>query len=433
MTILLLGRGGREHALAVAIAEAAPQERLIAAPGNPGMAAVAEIQSLDIDSPDAVVAAARACAADLVVVGPEAPLAAGVADALSAAGVLCFGPSRAAAQLETSKSFAKDVMAAAGAPTAASAIFTDIAGAEAHIRQAGAPIVVKADGLAAGKGVVVAQSVDEAVAAATAMFSGRFGAAGASVLVEEALTGDELSVFAITDGETARIIGSAQDHKRAWDGDLGPNTGGMGAYAPAPLATPALEARVLAEIIEPVLAEMRRRGAPFRGVLYAGLMIDDAASGGDPAQARLNVIEFNVRLGDPEAQVVLPRLRADLPALMRAAAAGDGALARLPIEIADEAALCVVMAAPGYPGEHRSGEAIGGLDGVAAQAGVQVFHAGTARRDGGLVSAGGRVLGVTGRAPTLAEAQARAYAAVAAVDWPGAQYRKDIGWRALAR
>ncbi|MEL6977397.1 MAG: phosphoribosylamine--glycine ligase [Pseudomonadota bacterium] len=429
MNILLLGGGGREHALAWALSRDSGGGLLVAAPGNGGVDGLAERRAVDIEDPGAVLALAQEIGADLVVIGPEAPLAAGVSDALIAAGVPCFGPSRAAAMLEISKAFTKEICAACGAPTAASARFGAAAPALAHLSQAGAPIVVKADGLAAGKGVVVAETEAEAESAIRAIFDDAVGAdaAGAvSALLEEKLTGDELSYFVLTDGETVRPFGSAQDHKRAFDGDQGPNTGGMGAYAPAPLLTPALEERILGEIIHPVLAEMRRRGTPYRGVLYAGLMVDD----GQP-----KLIEFNARFGDPEAQVLMLRLASDLaPALAACAAprpAGAAALSDVEIAWRNEAAMTVVMAAQGYPGSYAKGEAIRGLDEAASAPGVEIFHAGTRREGDAVLSAGGRVLNVTARRPKLREARDAAYAALAQIDWPGGFHRSDIGWRAL--
>ncbi|MEM7499701.1 MAG: phosphoribosylamine--glycine ligase [Pseudomonadota bacterium] len=420
MDVLILGGGGREHALAAGIAASPDCGRLVVAPGNAGIAAIAECAALDILDPATVVAFVRAEGIGFVVVGPEAPLAAGVADALVAAGIPVLGPSAAAAQLESSKAFTKEICDAAGAPTAAWARFDAAAPARAYVAARGAPIVVKADGLAAGKGVTVAMTEAEALAAIDAMFEGAHGAAGATVVVEDFMGGEEASLFVLCDGETALPLASAQDHKRAFDGDEGPNTGGMGAYSPAPVLTEAVEAAAMARIVRPVLAEMAARGTPFRGILYAGLMIEAGAP---------RLVEFNVRFGDPEAQVVLPRLRTDLLALLLAAA--EGRLSGMTPDWTPEAALTVVLAARGYPGSYAKGEPIRRLETAAALPGVLVFHAGTAAGPQGTVSAGGRVLAVTALGPTLAEAQARAYAGVDAIDWPGGFHRRDIGWRAL--
>ena len=414
-TVLILGGGGREHALAWKLAQSPEVTRLICAPGNAGIAEVAECRALDILSPGAVVDFARAEGAGFVVIGPEAPLETGVSDALAAAGIPHFGPSRAAARLETSKTFAKEIADAVGAPTAPWARFEDLAAAEAHVRAQGAPIVVKADGLAAGKGVTVAATVDEALAALRGVLD---GTPGAAAVVEAFMQGEEASLFALADGETVIPFGAAQDHKRAFDGDRGPNTGGMGAYSPAPVLTPALEARAMAEIVRPVVAEMARRGTPYRGVLYAGLML--TAEGP-------KLVEFNARFGDPECQVLMLRLGSDLLPLLRACA--DGRLADQRPVWRDEAAAVVVVAAKGYPGEVARGEPIGGLAEVAAQPGAVVFHAGTKADGDRVLSNGGRVLGVAARAPSLPEAVARAYAAVDRLDWPGGFHRRDIGAR----
>ncbi len=428
LTLLLLGGGGREHALAWRLAQSPRCGRLIAAPGNAGMARLADCAALDAEDPAAVVAFAREQRVDFVVIGPEAPLAAGVADALTAAGIACFGPSRAAAQLESSKSFTKEVCRACGAPTAAAARFDSRAAALAHLDAVGAPIVVKADGLAAGKGVTVALTKDAAAAAGEAAFDGAFGAAGAAVLIEEMLTGEEASLFALSDGETVRLFGGAQDHKRAFDGDQGPNTGGMGAYAPAPALSGAAAERAMDEIVRPVVAEMARRGTPYRGVLYAGLMIEDGAP---------RLIEFNARFGDPETQALMRLFEGDLVAALLACAERVGAATTAPrleavaLDWSDQAALTVVMAAEGYPGAYRKGEPIGGLAEAAAVEGVTLFYAGVQADDGRLLSNGGRVLNVTAAAPDLAEARARAYRAVDRVDWPGGFCRRDIAWRAL--
>jgi phosphoribosylamine---glycine ligase len=420
MKILILGGGGREHALAWAIAQNPKCDHLFCAPGNAGIRGLADCMKIDVLDAGAVRDFCRLVGIDLVVVGPEAPLAAGVADALRRAGTPVLGPSRAAARLEASKAFAKEIARAAGVPTAASASFTDPAAARAHVAATGAPIVVKADGLAAGKGVVVAESVNEANAAIDAMFGGQLGAAGATVLIEEFMPGEEASFFVLVDGETVLPLGTAQDHKRALDGDRGPNTGGMGAYSPAPVMTPAVVDATLATIVRPTLAELARRGTPYQGILYAGLMI---------AEATPRLVEFNVRFGDPEAQVILMRLGAQF--LDAALACVEGRLAEIRLNWADDHALCVVMAANGYPGPYARGEEIRNL--ATDHPRVQVFHAGT-RADGDRVlSDGGRVLGVTARGATLREARDRAYGTVARIDWPGGFCRRDIGWRALGQ
>jgi phosphoribosylamine---glycine ligase len=422
MRVLLLGAGGREHALAIALAKSRSLTRLFIAPGNPGAAAFGEIVALDIVDCQAIVLFCKTLSIGLVVVGPEAPLVAGVADALSAAGIACFGPSRAAAQLEGSKGFTKDFCRDFGIPTAAYGRFDRLDPALEFMRAKGAPIVVKADGLAAGKGVVVAMTEAEAEAALRAMFDGEFGAAGAEVVIEEFLAGEEVSFFALSDGERAVAFSCAQDHKRVGEGDTGANTGGMGAYAPAPIMTEAMNARVMQEIIAPTVAGMRARGTPFRGVLFAGLMIGEDGP---------KLIEYNVRFGDPEAEVVLTRLESDLLALMVGCAHG-----RLPPEaprFSDEAALTVVLAARGYPGAVTKGSEIRGIEQAAKLPGVTIHYAGV-RKDGGrLLADGGRVLAVTAIGDSVAQAQARAYSAVDAIDWPEGFCRRDIGWRAAPR
>ena len=421
MNVLLIGAGGREHALAWKISASPMLGRLYAAPGNPGIAAHAECVALDVADHQAVVAFAKEKKIGLVVVGPEAPLVAGLADDLAAAGIRVFGPSAKAAQLEGSKGFTKDLCARYSIPTAAYGRFGNAADARAYARKVGAPIVVKADGLAAGKGVTVAMELDEALAAIDSCFDGAFGAAGAEVVVEEFLEGEEASFFFLCDGRTALPFGTAQDHKRVGDGDTGPNTGGMGAYSPAPVLTPELEARVIAEIIEPTMRGMAEMGAPFAGVLYAGLMLTRDGP---------KLIEYNARFGDPECQVLMPRLEDDVLPLLLAAA--EGRLAGLSLRWRAEAALTVVMAAKGYPGAAEKGGVISGLEAAAEEA--LVFHAGTARdASGRLVAAGGRVLCVTATGEGVAQAQARAYAAVGRIDWPGGFCRRDIGWRAVAR
>lgn len=423
MNILLIGSGGREHALALAIAGSPSCDRLFVAPGNAGTAAHGENVSLDVADHDAVVAFCREKDVGLVVVGPEGPLVAGLVDDLAAAGIAAFGPRRVAAQLEGSKGYTKALCAEYGIPTAAFARFDALEPALAHLAATGAPIVVKADGLAAGKGVVVAETAAEAEEALRAIFSGALGAAGASVVMEEKLEGEEVSFFALCDGKTALPLASAQDHKRVFDGDVGPNTGGMGAYSPAPVLTPALAERVMAEIVRPTLVAMAERGTPFVGILYAGLMLT--------AQGP-KLIEYNVRFGDPEAQVLMPRLASDLVAAMLAAC--EGRLEGIDLRWRDDAALTVVLATRGYPGAlETTGSTIGGLERAGALPGVSVFHAATAREGERLVARGGRVLAVTGTGPTLAAARDRAYEAVDRIDWPEGFHRRDIGWRALGR
>ena len=421
MNVLLIGSGGREHALAWKIAQSPVLAKLYAAPGNPGIAECAECVPLDPADHQAVAAFCAEKSIDLVVVGPEVPLVAGIADDLRAAGIAVFGPSQEAARLEGSKGYTKALCAEAGIPTAAWARFEDAAGARAYAGEHGAPLVVKADGLAAGKGVTVAMTLAEAHAAIDDCFAGLHGAAGASVVIEDFLEGEEASFFVLADGETAVPLATAQDHKRVGEGDTGPNTGGMGAYSPAPAMTPALVERTMAEIVRPTLAAMAARGAPFRGVLYAGLML--TAEGPQ-------LIEYNVRFGDPETQVLMLRLESDLLPLLAASAAGTLA-DRPPPRWNDGAALTVVMAARGYPGAYVKGDAIRGIDRADAMEGVKVFHAGTALRDGEFVAHGGRVLNVTARGASIAEAQRLAYAAVDVIDWPEGFARRDIGWRAM--
>lgn len=422
MRVLLIGSGGREHALAWAIANSPALDKLYAAPGNPGIAEEAERVDLDPADHAAVTAFCKANRIDFVVVGPEQPLVAGLVDDLEAAGVAAFGPTRAAARLEGSKAFTKDLCARHGIPTAAYGRFTDRAAAEAYVREKGAPIVVKADGLAAGKGVTVATTVEEALAAVADCFGGAFGAAGAEVVIEDYLDGEEASFFALSDGTTVLPLASAQDHKRVFDGDKGPNTGGMGAYSPAPVMTAEITERVMAEIVRPTVAAMAAEGSPFKGVLFAGLMI--TADGP-------KLIEFNVRFGDPETQVLVLRLKDDLLLLMKAAR--DGLLARMSCRWRDDAALTVVLAAEGYPGSPRKGTEIRGLERAAAIEGVTIFHAGTRREGDRLLASGGRVLNVTGTGRGVAEARNRAYAAVDAIDWPEGFCRRDIGRRAIDR
>ncbi len=422
MNILLLGSGGREHALAWKIAASPLTERLVCAPGNAGIARECEVTALDLADHAAVIAFCRANRIDLVVVGPEAPLCAGIVDDLAAAGIKAFGPGKAAARLEGSKGFTKDLCRANRIPTAAYQRFTAPAPAKAYVRARGAPIVIKADGLAAGKGVVVAASVAEAEGAIDMMLGGGLGEAGAEVVVEELLEGEEASFFALCDGETAIPLASAQDHKRAFDGDRGPNTGGMGAYSPAPVMTPQIARRAMDEIVLPTVAAMKAMGAPYQGVLYAGLMITAAGP---------KLIEYNVRFGDPECQVLMLRLMSDLvPALL---ACCDGMLGNFDLRWYPDAALTVVMAAKGYPGGYAKGSVIEGLAAAAAVEGVEIFHAGTRAEGGRILANGGRVLDVSALGKTVAEAQARAYAAVDRIAWDGGFCRRDIGFRAVER
>jgi len=420
MNILILGSGGREHALAWAVLQNPKCDRLVVAPGNAGIAAIADCASFDINDGAAVCAFASEEAIDFIIIGPEAPLAAGVADDLRAAGFLVFGPSKAAAQLEASKRFTKEICDAAKAPTAAYAHFTDADSAKAYITDQGAPIVVKADGLAAGKGVIVATTVTEALDAVDDMFSGEFGDAGAEVVIEEFMDGEEASYFVLCDGENILPIGTAQDHKRVGDGDIGPNTGGMGAYSPAPVLTDAIAQKALDEIVKPTVAEMKKRGMPYQGVLYVGLMIQDG-------QPRL--VEYNVRFGDPECQVLMMRLGGQ--ALDALQACADGTLKDMQLHWANDHAMTVVMAADGYPGDYEKGSVIKGLDQVGATSSQMVFHAGTTAKEGQITATGGRVLNVTARGATLREARDAAYECCENIDWPEGFYRKDIGWRAL--
>ena len=422
MNVLLIGSGGREHALAWKLAASPLLTKLYAAPGNPGIAREAELVALDVEDHAATAAFCRDKEIGLVVVGPEAPLVAGLADALREDGIRVFGPSQAAARLEGSKGFTKDLCAEFGIPTAAFGRFDKAADAAAYVRGVGAPIVVKADGLAAGKGVTVAMTLEEALAAIDDCFSGSYGEAGEEVVVEEYLEGEEASFFCLCDGATALPFGTAQDHKRLGEGDTGPNTGGMGAYSPAPVMTPDMVRRTMDEIIRPTLRGMEARGAPFSGLLFAGLMI----TGDGP-----KLIEYNVRFGDPECQVLMMRLKDDLLVLLNAAV--DGQLAHSSARWRDEAALTVVMAAKGYPGTVEKGTRIGGLDEAAAQDGVEIFQAGTALKDGALVANGGRVLNVTAVGASVAAARDRAYRAVDAIDWSQGFCRRDIGWRAIGR
>jgi phosphoribosylamine--glycine ligase len=422
MNILLLGSGGREHALAWKIAASPLVAKLWCAPGNAGIAQEAECVALDIADHAAVIDFCRANAVDFVLVGPETPLVAGIVDDLAAAGIKAFGPGRAAAQLEGSKGFTKDLCKANNIPTAGYERFGDADAAKTYIRALGAPTVVKADGLAAGKGVVVAMTLDEALDAVDMNFAGGPGGAGAEIVVEEFMTGEEASFFALCDGEHALPLATAQDHKRAFDGDKGPNTGGMGAYSPAPVMTDAVCARVMDEIIHPTLRAMKAKGMPFKGVLFAGLMITDKGP---------KLIEYNVRFGDPECQVLMLRMMSDIvPALL---ASADGQLKNFDLRWYPEPALTVVMAAKGYPRDYQKDTRIEGLDEAAKVEGVEIFHAGTMAKDGHILANGGRVLNVCASGKTVAEAQRRAYEAVDRIHWPEGFCRRDIGWQAVKR
>jgi phosphoribosylamine--glycine ligase len=422
MNVLLIGSGGREHALAWKLAQSPLLGTLTCAPGNPGIARIATCVSLDPSDHAAVIRYCSDHDVSFVVVGPEAPLVGGLTDALAEAGIKHFGPSRRAAMLEGSKGFTKDLCREYGIPTAAYGRFGDAAAAKAFLDTQRFPTVVKADGLAAGKGVVIAGSRAEAEAAVDACFSGAFGAAGAEVVIEEFLEGEEASFFALCDGTAVIPMASAQDHKRVGEHDTGPNTGGMGAYSPAPVMTEAMTARTMNEIVRPTVDAMAARGTPFKGVLFAGLMI--TADGP-------KLIEYNVRFGDPETQVLMMRLKSDLLAAMLSTA--DGTIGHVDLEWSDDAALTVVYAAEGYPGTPRKGTEIRGIEAASAVDAVEVFHAGTKAVDGLIVADGGRVLAVTATGRTVAEAQARAYDAVDRIDWPGGFCRRDIGWRAIGR
>ncbi|MDE1994169.1 MAG: phosphoribosylamine--glycine ligase [Rhizobiaceae bacterium] len=420
MKVLLIGSGGREHALAWKLAQSPLMTEFYAAPGNPGIAEHATLVAINTEDNDAVAAFCKEKAIDFVVVGPEAPLVAGLADRLRADGIAVFGPSAAAAQLEGSKGFTKDICARYDIPTGAYQRFNNAPKAKAYIRLQGAPIVVKADGLAAGKGVTVAMTVDEALAAVDDCFEGAFGAAGAEVVIEAYLDGEEASFFCLCDGTHALALATAQDHKRVGDGDTGPNTGGMGAYSPAPVMTPDMVERTMKEIIEPTMRGMAESGHPFSGVFFAGLMI--TAKGPE-------LIEYNVRFGDPECQVLMMRLKSDLLPLLLACA--NGTLDQVSAEWSDEPALTVVMASKGYPGSYAKNTPIGALP--ADTDGAKVFHAGTALKDGALVATGGRVLNVTATGKTVGEAHKRAYAVASQVKWENGFCRSDIGWRAIER
>ena len=420
MNILLIGSGGREHALAWAISNSPLCDRLFVAPGNPGIGQIARNVEIKVTDHAAVIAFCRLQNIGLVVVGPEAPLVAGLADDLSAAGIKCFGPRKYPAQLEGSKGFTKDICSKYNIPTAAYGRFKDKASALAYLDANGAPIVIKADGLAAGKGVTVAMDMATAREAVEDIFSGKFG--GAECVIEEFLEGEEASFFVLTDGKNALPLATAQDHKRVGDGDTGPNTGGMGAYTPAPCMTPALCSEALETIVKPTIRALQDMGHPYVGVLYAGLILTKDGP---------KLIEYNCRFGDPEAQVLMMRLKDDLVTLLLACC--DGTLDKVSARWHDDVALTVVMCANGYPGDVLKGTEIRGLDGASAMEGVEIFHAGTAAKDGRIVANGGRVLNVTARGATVREARDRAYAAVDRIDWPEGFCRRDIAWRALAR
>ncbi|MBV24093.1 MAG: phosphoribosylamine--glycine ligase [Rhodospirillaceae bacterium] len=420
MKVLLVGSGGREHALAWAIATSPLCDELVCAPGNAGMAELGRCVDVGAEDVDGLLALAREENANYVVVGPEASLVAGLVDRLDTVGIKSFGPSVAAAALEGSKGFMKDFCARHNIPTAAYGRFTDAAKAKAFIREKGGALVVKTDGLAAGKGVLICDTPEEAQAAVDTMMAEKaFGAAGNEIVVEEFLDGEEASFFALCDGENALALASAQDHKRVGEGDTGPNTGGMGAYSPAPVVTPEMEARIMDSIIAPTVAGMKAEGAPYKGVLFAGLMI---TSGGEP-----QLLEFNVRFGDPECQVLVPRLKSDLLTAMVATSGGQ--LSRLDLRWSEQTALTVVMAAKGYPGSYEKGSEIMGLEAAGSREGVIVFHAGTKAKNGKIIASGGRVLGVTALGTDVGEAKARAYGAVDAIQWEEGFCRRDIGWR----
>jgi phosphoribosylamine--glycine ligase len=422
MNILLLGSGGREHALAWKLSASPLVDRFICAPGNAGIAQEAECVAVDIADHAAVIALCKTNKIDFVVVGPETPLVAGIVDDLGAAGIKAFGPTKSAAQLEGSKGFTKDLCRANNIPTAAYERFTSAASAKAYVRKQGMPLVIKADGLAAGKGVIIPQTLAEAEAAVDMMFEGGLGAAGAEVVVEEFMVGEEASFFAMCDGETAIPLASAQDHKRVGDGDTGPNTGGMGAYSPALVMTPEMTARTMNEIIVPTMRAMKAMGSPYKGVLFAGLMITRDGP---------KLIEYNARFGDPETQVLMLRLMSDLlPALI---ASRDGQLKSFDLRWYPDAALTVVMAAKGYPGDYKRGSAIEGLDDAAEAEGVEIFHAGTKMVDGKITANGGRVLNVSALGKSVTEAQTRAYQAIDRIKWPEGFCRRDIGWQAVKR
>ncbi len=423
MRILVVGGGGREHALCWAISASPLCTKLYCAPGNAGIAGVAECVDVGAEDIPGQVALAQRLKIDFVVIAPDAPLVAGMADAFAEAGIRAWGPTKAAARLEGSKSFTKELCRANDIPTAAYEHFTDPAEAEAYIRKQGAPIVVKADGLAAGKGVIIAETVEQAVGAVRDMLSGnKFGAAGSSVVIEEFMQGEEASFFVLSDGENVLPLLGAQDHKRAFDGDKGPNTGGMGAYSPAPVFDAAMQKRTMDEIVLPTIRAMASAGTPFKGVLYVGLMIDAKGP---------RLVEFNCRFGDPETQVLMLRLKSDLlPALI---ASAEGGLKHLDLRWSNDVAITVIMATRGYPDSYPKGSEIRGLDAASKVEGVTIFHAGTKADGMRILANGGRVLNVSALAPTVEEARARAYKAIGLIDWPEGFYRRDIAWRAVAR
>ncbi|HEY6838219.1 MAG TPA: phosphoribosylamine--glycine ligase [Geobacteraceae bacterium] len=423
MKVLVIGSGGREHALVWKIAQSPLVERIYCAPGNPGTAQLATNVALAVDDLPALLGFAQREKIDLTVVGPELPLSLGIVDLFEEYGLPIFGARRNAALIEASKAFSKDLMKKYNVPTAAYEVFTEVEPAVAFIDKVGIPIVIKADGLAAGKGVIIAATRDEAVGAVKDMLSGNaFGDAGSRVVIEEFLTGEEASFLAFTDGKNIIPLASAQDHKAVFDGDQGPNTGGMGAYSPAPVVTPAIHEKAMAEVMRRTVDGMAAEGRPYKGVLYAGLMID-----GDSVKT----LEFNARFGDPECQPLLMRMKSDIVPILQAIAAGDASTVE--IEWYDEAAVCVVMAAEGYPGDYRRGDEIAGLEQAAGIDGLYVFHAGTALKDDKVVTGGGRVLGVTARAATVRAAIEKAYRGVAAITWQGAHFRRDIGAKAMRR
>ena len=420
MNILILGSGGREHSLAWAIKQNPKCDNIFVAPGNAGIAQIAKCISVDILDATQIVNTVKEYNIDFVLIGPEAPLAEGVSDILKREGILTFGPSKASSQLETSKKFTKEICDASGAPTAEYRSFDSLEPALAYVETKGAPLVVKADGLAAGKGVIVATEIEMAISAVHEIFSGSFGDAGASVVIEEFMEGEEASLFVLVDGETILPIGTAQDHKRVGDGDIGLNTGGMGAYSPAPILNEKVLNKTVETIIRPTMREMVRRGMPFTGVLYAGLMISDS----DP-----RLVEYNVRFGDPECQVLMMRLGGQiLDALLSTA---EGKLSHVKINWADDHSITVVMASNGYPGSYEKGTEIVGLANLPSNNNFMCFHAGTEEKNGKIVATGGRVLNITTRAETLIKAQKNAYEMIETIDWPEGFYRKDIGWRAL--
>ncbi len=422
MNVLLIGGGGREHALAWALTNSPLLSTLYCAPGNAGICDIATCINLDPTKDTEVIEFCKNNHINFVIIGPEAPLVAGLSDTLNAASIDCFGPSKTAAQLEGSKGYTKDLCTEAKIPTAAYGRFTDAKAAKNYLSTQSLPIVIKADGLAAGKGVIIAETKADAETAIDSCFEGSFGAAGSEIVIEEFLTGEEASFFVLSDGKSALPLATAQDHKRVGDGDTGPNTGGMGAYSPAPIMTPDLIQKTMTSIIEPTIDAMARRGAPYKGVLYAGLMITEAGP---------KLIEYNVRFGDPECQVLMMRLKSDiLPALV---ATAQGKLSDIELQWHDDPALTVVLAAEGYPETPKKGTKILGLKDAEQDANLKIFHAGTARKENDLVANGGRVLNVTARGTTVAEARDRAYKAIEKINWPEGFCRTDIGWRAIAR